>query len=353
MHVSENKPVIGITQGDINGIGVEVILKALHDPAILELVTPVIFSSPKTLSYYRKNLGLDEFSFHQCRDMDAINPKKVNLYTCYEEEVTIEPGKNTPASGKYAYLSLEKAVEALKGGKIHGLVTAPISKIGIQSEQFEFPGHTEYLGSTLGGKPLMLLCHEKGLRVAVATGHVAIQQVPSLITKELIVEKTTALCESLIKDFGIRKPRIAVLGLNPHAGEDGLLGNEERDIIKPAIDACKSLNALIYGPYSADGFFGNTTWQQFDGILAMYHDQGLIPFKTLAFEEGVNFTAGLPFVRTSPDHGTAYAIAGKNQASEISIRRAIYMALDIIKQRQLHAEITQNPLPKVNLKRER
>ena len=353
MHVSENKPVIGITQGDINGVGIEVILKSLSDQAILELVTPVIFSSAKTISYYRKALGIEEFSYHQCRDLEAINHKKINLFSCYDEEVTIEPGKNTPASGKYAYLALEKAVDALKAGQINGLVTAPISKIGIQSDEFTFPGHTEYLGAKLGGKPLMLLCHEKGLRVAVATGHVSIQQVPTMITKELIVEKITALHESLIADFGIRKPRIAVLGLNPHAGEDGMLGAEEKTVIQPAIEACKGLNAIIYGPYSADGFFGNSTWQQFDGVLAMYHDQGLIPFKTLAFEEGVNYTAGLPFVRTSPDHGTAYAIAGKNQASEVSFRKALYMAIDIVKQRQLHAQITQNPLPKVNLRRER
>jgi len=349
----ENKPIIGVTQGDINGIGIELILKTFSDPAILELLTPVIFTSPKTISYYRKMLGFDEFSYQQLKSLDHLNHKKVNILVCYEEEALIEPGKQSADSSKYAIIALERAVKALKDQQIHALVTAPISKILMQSETFNFPGHTEFLGAALDGKPLMILCHEKGLRVAVATGHVAINQVAALITQELIQEKITALHTSLVQDFGIRKPKIAVLGLNPHAGEGGLLGHEEQKAIIPAIEQCKGLNAMIYGPYSADGFFGSETWKQFDGILAMYHDQGLIPFKTLAFEEGVNFTAGLSHVRTSPDHGTAFSIAGKNQANEASFRKSVFMAMDIFNQRKLFGEISSNPLPKVNLKRER
>jgi 4-hydroxythreonine-4-phosphate dehydrogenase len=261
-------------------------------------------------------------------------------------------GKLTPMGGKYAFLSLEKATQALKTKQIDVLVTAPINKKNIQSDQFKFVGHTEYLGEMIGGEPLMVLCTETGLRVALVTTHIPINEVASKITKEAVVKKITQLHESLIKDFGVRKPKIAVLGLNPHAGDDGVIGNEDDTIIKPAIESLK-LNGLVFGPYAADGFFGNGTYKQFDGIIAMYHDQGLIPFKTLAFEDGVNYTAGLSEVRTSPDHGTAFDIAGKNIANEMSFKKSIYMAVDIFKNRKLYAEISENPLTFSNIKKER
>jgi 4-hydroxythreonine-4-phosphate dehydrogenase len=350
--MSDNKVIVGISQGDINGIGLEVVLKTLMEPGLAEICTPVLFSSQKTVSYYRKVLGLEEFSFNPIRDFTQLNSKKTNVFVCYEEEVNIEMGKSTETGGKYAFLSLEKAAQALADGHINALVTAPINKSNIQRPDFNFVGHTEYLGAKLGGEPLMLLCTEEGLRVAIVTGHVPLSAVASSLNVDLVAKKITQLHESLVKDFGIRKPRIAVLGLNPHAGDNGLIGKEDMEIIKPAIEKLK-LNGLVYGPYPADGFFGNGSQGQFDAILAMYHDQGLIPFKTLAFDEGVNFTAGLSAVRTSPDHGTAYAIAGKNQASEQSFKKAVYTAIDIYKNRKLHAEISGNPLPTMHIKKER
>jgi 4-hydroxythreonine-4-phosphate dehydrogenase len=347
-----NKIIVGISQGDINGIGLEVILKTLMEPGIADVCTPVLFSSQKTVSYYRKVLGLEEFSFNPMREFSQLNLRKVNVFVCYEEEVNIEMGKATDVGGKYAYLSLDRATRALLDGNVHVLVTAPINKSNIRSEHFDFVGHTEYLGAKLGGDPLMLLCSDNGLRVAVATGHVPLREVASKLSVEGISKKIVQLHESLVKDFGIRKPRIAVLGLNPHAGDNGAIGNEDKEIILPAIEKTK-VNGLVYGPYAADGFFGNGTYRQFDGVLAMYHDQGLVPFKTLSFNEGVNFTAGLNAVRTSPDHGTAYEIAGKNIANEQSFKRAIYMAVDIYKNRALHADISQNPLPFGYLKKER
>jgi 4-hydroxythreonine-4-phosphate dehydrogenase len=351
--MSENKIIIGISQGDINGIGLEVIMKTLSDPAITELMTPVLFSSQKTVSYYRKVLGLEEFSFQPTRDLAQVNSKKVNVFVCYEEEVSIEMGKVTADGGKYAFLSLDRAAKALQAGQIHALVTAPINKSNIRSDAFNFIGHTEYLGATLGGEPLMLLCSDNGLRIAVATGHVPVKDVPGLINSDMLLKKLTILNDSLIRDFAIRKPRIAVLGLNPHAGESGNIGAEDRDIILPAVEKASAAGMLVFGPYPADGFFGNETFRKFDGILAMYHDQGLVPFKTLAFNDGVNFTAGLPFVRTSPDHGTAYEIAGKNIANEQSFRSSLYMACDIYRNRAMHSQLTANPLPKVAIKRER
>lgn len=347
-----NKIIVGISQGDINGIGLEVILKTLMEPGVAEICTPVLFSSQKTVSYYRKVLGLEDFNFHPLRDMTQINHKKVNVFICYEEEVNIEMGKETETGGKYALLSLERATQALVEGQVHTLVTGPINKNNIQGAGFQFVGHTEYLGDKFQGDPLMLLCADNGLRVAVATGHVPLSEVPSLLTQELIAKKIKQLHDSMQRDFGLRKPRIAVLGLNPHAGDGGLIGQEDATIIKPAIESLK-LTGLVYGPYSADGFFGNSTWKQFDAVLAMYHDQGLIPFKTLAFEEGVNFTAGLSVVRTSPDHGTGYDISGKNTANEMSFKNAIYMAMDIYRNRLLHDEINSQPLAFANIKKER
>jgi 4-hydroxythreonine-4-phosphate dehydrogenase len=348
----DNKVIVGISQGDINGIGLEVVLKTLLEPGIADICTPVLFSSQKTVSYYRKVLGLEEFSFNPMREFSQINSKKVNVFVCYEEEVNIEMGKLTEVGGKYAYISLEKATQALLDKNIDVLVTAPINKSNIQSGNFKFVGHTEYLGSMLSGDPLMLMCSENGLRIAVATGHIPLKEVHSKLTIDGVASKILQLHESLIKDFGVRKPKIAVLGLNPHAGDGGAIGNEDKEIIIPAIEKAKT-NGLVYGPYSADAFFGNGTYKQFDAVLAMYHDQGLIPFKTIAFNEGVNFTAGLNAVRTSPDHGTGYDIAGKNQANEQSFKRAMYAAIDIFKNRQLHAEITENPLRINTIKKER
>jgi 4-hydroxythreonine-4-phosphate dehydrogenase len=348
----DNKIIVGISQGDINGIGLEIILKTLMEPGVSDLYVPVLFSSQKTVSYYRKVLGMDDFNFHPIKDFSQLNSKKVNVFVCYDEEVNIEMGKMTDIGGKYAYLSLEKATQALTEKNIDVLVTAPINKSNIQSEQFQFVGHTEYLASKLNGEALMLLCSDNGLRVAVATGHIPLKDVASKISTDIVSKKITQLHESLVKDFGIRKPKIAVLGLNPHAGDNGTIGKEDTDILVPAIEKTK-VNGLVYGPYAADGFFGAGTYKQFDGILAMYHDQGLVPFKTLSFNEGVNFTAGLSAVRTSPDHGTAYDIAGKNIANEQSFKKAIYQAVDIFKNRNLFAEINQSPLAFGNLKKER
>jgi 4-hydroxythreonine-4-phosphate dehydrogenase len=347
----ENKVIVGISQGDINGIGLEIILKTLIEPEISEICIPVLFSSQKTVSYFRKALSLEDFNFNSLRDFKELHTKKPNVFICYEEEVLIELGKASVDSGKYAKLALEQATTALIEKKIDVLVTAPINKHAMQEAGFNYPGHTEYLGEKLGGKPLMLLCADK-LRVAVVSGHVAIKDVAQSITEQNVLVKIEQLNNSLIKDFGIRKPKIAVLGLNPHAGENGKMGNEEEMAISPAIRKAQE-TMFVHGPYSADGFFGNNTQSQFDGVLAMYHDQGLIPFKTLAFNNGVNFTAGLNYIRTSPDHGTAYEIAGKNMADASSFRESIYAAIDIFKNRQLYAEISANPLISNPTKKER
>lgn len=350
--MSEEKIKIGISQGDINGIGLEVVLKTLMEPTLCEICVPVLFSSQKTVSYYRKVLGLEEFNFNPIRDFNQLNTKKPNVFICYEEEVNIEMGKSLESGGKYALASLEKATQALLNQQVDVLVTAPINKHNIQSPSFNFPGHTEYLGAKLGGEPLMFLCSDE-LRVAVVTGHVALKDVAQKISTEKIFRTIKQLHKSLIEDFGIRKPKIAVLGLNPHAGDDGLIGTEDKEIIAPAVQTALNEGKLVYGPYAADGFFGNSTYEKFDAVLAMYHDQGLVPFKTIAFNNGVNFTAGLNFVRTSPDHGTGYDIAGKNIAKEDSFRKALYMAIDIYRNRKLYSEITENPLPFSQIKKER
>lgn len=347
----DNKVIVGISQGDINGIGLEIILKTLIEPEISEICIPVLFSSQKTVSYFRKALSLEEFNFNSLRDFKELHTKKPNVFICYEEEVLIELGKASVEGGKYAKLALEQATSALIEKKIDVLVTAPINKHAMQEAGFNYPGHTEYLGEKLGGKPLMLLCADK-LRVAVVSGHVAIKDVAQSITEQNVFLKIEQLNNSLIKDFGIRKPKIAVLGLNPHAGENGKMGNEEEIAISPAVRKAQE-TMFVQGPYSADGFFGNNTQSQFDGVLAMYHDQGLIPFKTLAFNNGVNFTAGLNYIRTSPDHGTAYEIAGKNLADASSFRESIYAAIDIFKNRQLYTEISSNPLISNPTKKER
>jgi 4-hydroxythreonine-4-phosphate dehydrogenase len=350
---AEEKIIVGISQGDINGIGLEVIIKTFLDPHMLEICTPVIFGSNKTAAFHRKTLNIEDFSFNAIKDLSEINHKRANLINVYEEEAVVDIGKQTESGGKYALKSLEAAAYALAQKKVDLLVTAPINKENIQSPDFQFPGHTEYLESKFGnGKSLMFLVSDK-LRVAVVTGHIPVAQVAQQLTTEKILDKIRILNKSLIEDFVIRKPRIAVLGLNPHAGDNGVIGNEEQTIIKPAIEKAQQEDIMVYGPYPADGFFGNSTYQQFDAVLAMYHDQGLIPFKAIAFNSGVNFTAGLPVVRTSPDHGTAYDIAGKNQASEESFRKAIYTAIDIYRSRKQFSAISADPLVITQKKRDR
>ena len=341
-----NKVKVGISQGDINGIGMEVIIKTFIDPSMEEICDVVVFGSQKTVSYHRKALGIEDFSFNIIREVDQLNPKKPNLINVYEEEVEMELGKSTTNGGKYAFKSLDAAANALLAGKIDVLVTAPIDKHNIQSPEFTFSGHTEYLDKKFGGakgNALMLMVSDN-LKVALVTGHVPLANVVSSLSTEKILSKILMLNKTLIQDFGIRKPKIAVLGLNPHAGDKGTIGAEDNTLIVPTIQKAKDEGLLVYGPYPADGFFGNSTYLQFDAVLAMYHDQGLIPFKALAFGSGVNFTAGLPVIRTSPDHGTAYEIAGKNEASVDSFRRAIYMACDIFKMRAQYTILTSNPL---------
>lgn len=346
--MSEEKIKVGITQGDINGIGLEIVLKIFLEPDITEICTPVLFSSQKTVGYYRRVMGLEELNFHATRDLKQLNTKKPNVFVCYEEEVQIEMGKATDTGGKYALISLQKACESARQGMVDVLVTAPINKHNIQSEQFNFPGHSEFLASYFGFEKgaMMLMCSDN-LRVGLVTGHVPLQQVPALITGERLSDKIIHLHKTLKVDFNIQKPRIAVLALNPHAGDGGVIGKEDDTIIKPVIDKLKN-EMQVYGPYPADGFFGAETYKKFDGIIAMYHDQGLIPFKALSFNNGVNFTTGLPVVRTSPDHGTAYDIAGKNMADASSFRKALYTAIDVFRNRKVYKEASANPLQQMS-----
>lgn len=325
-------PTLGITIGDINGIGPEVIIKSVLNPKIFDFMNLVVYGHGKVLSHYKNLLEAEKFSFNQTNSIDQIRHNKLNVINCVDD-IEVKPGEETPEAGALALAALRAATEDLKAGKIDGIVTAPINKNNIQSDNFKFPGHTEFFTEAFGEKEsLMFLCGEQ-LRIGVATGHISVAQIKDKLTAEVIRKKLNLMLKSLKKDFGVGKPKIAVLGLNPHAGEDGLLGNEEIEFIRPVINEFKEKGELIFGPYPADGFFGNSSQSKFDAILAMYHDQGLIPFKTLAFENGVNFTAGLPIVRTSPDHGTAYNIAGKGIASEQSMRTAIYMAKDILASR--------------------
>lgn len=344
--MEQTKIKIGITQGDVNGIGYEVILKAFENPAILELCTPIVYGSPKVMTYHRKALEL-ETSFSIVNSAADAVPGRLNVVNCNDDEVKVEMGKPSRESGKAAFEALEKAMAEYKEGMYDVLVTAPIHKQMIQSDSFAFPGHTEYIEQSIGeGKALMILANET-LRVALVTGHVPVAKIASAITQELIEEKLTIFNASLKIDFGIGAPRIAVLALNPHAGDGGVIGKEEETIITPAIKAMREQGILCYGPFPADGFMGSGAYNHFDGVLAMYHDQGLVPFKVLAMENGVNFTAGLPIVRTSPDHGTAFDIAGKNMASPDSFRQALYMAIDIYRNRKNDSEARSNPLRKL------
>lgn len=344
--MEQNKKIkVGITHGDINGIGYEVILKALEDNRLLELCTPVIYGSAKIAAYYRKALELPAVQLSQVASADEARDNAYSIINVVGEDVKIEPGQSTEAAGQAAFAALERAVGDLRQGLIDVLVTAPINKHNIQSPTFTFPGHTEYLEASVGDgdKALMILCNDV-MRVALVTTHCPVSQIAGKITTDLIVEKLTAFSRSLTRDFGIVAPRIAVLSLNPHAGDGGLLGPEENDIIIPAIEQARSAKVLCFGPYAADGFFGSGNFKKFDGILAMYHDQGLAPFKTLAMDSGINFTAGLSCVRTSPDHGTGYDIALKGEASPESMRQAIYAAIDIYRNRARHDEMTRRPL---------
>ena len=345
--MEQNRIKVAITQGDINGIGYEVILKAFEDPTMLELCTPIVYGSPKIMTYHRKALNL-ETSFTIINSASEVQHGKINVVNCNDDEVKVELGKPSRESGKAAFDALEMAMTEYKNGLFDVLVTAPIHKQMIQSENFTFPGHTEYIEQSVGegAKALMVLASER-LRVALVTGHVPVAKVASVLTQELIHEKLELFNASLKADFGINAPRIAVLALNPHAGDGGVIGTEEETIITPAIKAMREQGVICFGPFPADGFLGSDAYRHFDGVLAMYHDQGLIPFKVLAMDEGVNFTAGLPLVRTSPDHGTAFDIAGKGEASENSFRQAIYMAIDVFRNRKSDAEARRNPLRKL------
>lgn len=340
-----NNIKVGITHGDYNGIGYEVILKMLDDERIPELCTPVIYGSAKIAAIYRKQLGLQGAAPVQIRQADDANPGQYYIINVIGEDAKVETGHPSAEAGQAAFAALERAVADLREGKIDVLLTAPINKATIQSELFTFPGHTEYLETSVGDgeKALMILFNDR-LRVALATIHVPLAKVAEAVTKENLIDKIVRFNASLVKDFGIVKPRIAVLGLNPHCGDGGLMGSEEKDIILPAIEECRTRKIHAFGPYAADGFFGSGNFGKFDGVLAMYHDQGLAPFKTIAGGSGVNFTAGLPYVRTSPDHGTGFDIAGQGVASPDSMREALYAAIDIYRNRQNHNERTASPL---------
>ena len=349
MSEEDRKLKVGITIGDTNGIGIEVALKAVAVPEMMEMCIPVIYGSSKIISYHRNACNLPGFQINHSKTAERLKNNMPNLIECIEQDIKIELGQPSKQAGLAAFIALEAAVRDLKAGLIDVLVTAPISNDNIQSEQFHFPGHTEYLESAAGEgeKALMLLC-TSNLRIALATNHLPLAQVPSALTIDGIREKLRAFNQSLKRDFNIDGPRIAVLSLNPHSGENGILGTEENDVIIPAIQQALDEDGIqCFGPYAADGFFGARHYRRFDGVLAMYHDQGLAPFKTIAMDEGVNFTAGLPIVRTSPDHGTGYDIVGQGIANESSMRHAIYTAIDVFRNRISYDEARQNPLPKL------
>lgn len=346
--INENKPVIGLSCGDINGIGLEIIIKTVADARLLEICTPVIFANNKVLNFYRKALPEINFNFSVVKEGFKVNHRQVNLFNCWEEDVVVTPGLLNEVGGKYAVMSLVAAADALKEGKIDGLVTAPIHKKNTQSEAFNFTGHTPYLKNIYGANDVVMFMVADNMRVGLVTEHVAVKDIATNITKAAILSKLNIIHQSLKMDFGIDKPRIAVLGLNPHAGDESLIGKEEEEIIRPAIKDAKQKNIFCFGPYSPDAFFARGQYEKFDGVLAMYHDQGLIPFKSLATGEGVNYTAGLPGVRTSPDHGVAFDIAGKAVADETSFREAIFKCVDIIQGRAEYADQRKNPLKKIS-----
>lgn len=348
MSAEFQKPIIGFSCGDTNGIGPELIIKTLEDNRILDFCTPVVFQSNKSITYYRKFLPEVNFPFTIIKDLTRPHLKQVNVYNCWEEEIAITPGQLNETGGKYAFKSLKAAVEALQNNHLQGLVTAPIHKKNIQSDEFNYSGHTPYLKAAFGADDVVMLLVASNMRVGLVTEHVPVTEIGNHITFEAILRKLQIMNNSLIKDFGIDKPKIAVLGLNPHAGDEGLIGKEEETIIKPAIKEAKNNDLLAFGPYSADAFFARGQYKQFDAVLAMYHDQGLIPFKSLAIGEGVNYTAGLTVVRTSPDHGTAFDIAGKGIADQSSFLAATFECIEIIKRRALYEENHKNPLRRIS-----
>jgi len=341
----ENKPILtGITHGDINGIGYEVILKGLNDPMINDICVPIVYGSPKVAAYHRKVLNITNFSFNNIRGAEEAHPKKANIINCLGDEVRVELGKSTREGGDASLLALEHAVDDLIKGKIDVLVTGPIDKHNMQSDKFRFKGHTEYLKSKLNVTDVLMMMICESMKIGFVTEHIPLKDVPAAVTPQLISRKLKIMNRSLLEDFGIRRPRIAVLSLNPHAGDKGLLGTEENEIILPALTKANEEGIFAFGPYPADGFFGAGLFRKFDAIMAMYHDQGLAPFKAVAFDTGVNFTAGLPVIRTSPVHGTAFDIAGKNEASENSFRQAVYVACDIFRNRKMFTELSKDPL---------
>jgi len=346
---TDKKPVIGFSCGDINGIGIELIIKTLSDNRVMDICTPVVFANNKVINFYRKSLADISLNSSIIKDSSRVNPKQVNVYNCWEEDIAITPGLLNETGGKYATTSLLMAAEALKSGKIDGLVTAPIHKKNVQSASFNFTGHTPFLKNLFAVADVAMFMIAENMKVALLTEHVAVKDIAPFITKEAILSKLQVMNQSLKRDFLISKPKIAVLALNPHAGDEGLIGKEEEEIIKPAIKEAKQRNDVFcFGPYPADAFFARGQHEKFDAVLAMYHDQGLIPFKSLAKGEGVNYTAGMNAVRTSPDHGVAFDIAGKGIADESSFREALYKCIDILNNRIEFEMQRKNPLKNIS-----
>ena len=349
----DNKLKIGFTLGDVNGVGPEVLIKALEDNRILKLCTPVIYGSNRILSFYKKMFNIEGFNYTTCSDANQTNTKSVNIINCITDDIILQPGQDTVIAGKTALISLEAATQDLVANKIDALVTAPINKNNMQQSGFNYHGHTEYFNAKANNKESVMLLMNENLRVGLVTNHLPVKEIASAITKEKILQKIELINHCLKQDFAIFNPTIAVLALNPHSGDSGLLGDEEKNIIIPAIKAAQDKKIFVVGPFAADGFFGSGNYQKFDAILAMYHDQGLVGFKSLSFGSGINFTAGLPFVRTSPDHGTGYDIAGKNEASSESMLHAIFAAIDICNNRREYAESIKNPLKRTYVEAER
>lgn len=346
--MEERKIRLAITHGDFNGIGYEVILKAMSEPYLSTICTPILYGSLKIASYYKKLFNIDGINFNVINSASEAQPRRLNIIDCVGDNYKVEVALSTSEAGEAAYKALACAIEDVRNRQVDALLTAPINKKNVQSENFEFPGHTEFLQNSeaaRGQKALMILCSGE-LRVALVTGHIPVTEIAQTLTEQLIMDKLFLFNQSLRYDFAIQRPRIAVLSLNPHAGDDGLIGREEQEVIIPAMEKCNAKGLLVFGPYPADGFFGSGNYNKFDGVLAMYHDQGLAPFKALSMDNGVNFTAGLPFVRTSPAHGTAYDIAGKGIASEDSFRQALYMAVDVCNNREQYRFLRRNPLKK-------
>jgi len=343
-----DKIVLGISHGDINGISYEIIIKSLLDNRILDTCIPVVYGSPKVAAYHRKALNIENFSFHTVKSAVEVIPKRANMINCIDDSIRVELGKSTPEAGVSSVQALELACADLENGLIDVLVTGPVNKSNIQSDQFKFPGHTGFLKSRFHAEEVLMIMVNNLMKVGVVTEHIPLGEVKQNINRDSILAKLRVLHESLQKDFFLTNPRIAVLGLNPHAGDNGLLGSEENEIITPAIEDARSERILAFGPFPADGFFGAGLYTKYDAVLAMYHDQGLVPFKALNTEGGVNYTAGLPVVRTSPSHGTAYELAGLNEASADSFRDAIYLACDIYINRKKYIEISANPLKSVD-----